>query len=41
MTFPFDVRDKLKGALAFVHCEAVGGLMLMTAAVAAHRARSA
>ena len=35
MTFAFDPRGKLKGALAFVHHEAAGGLALMTAAVAA------
>jgi Na+:H+ antiporter, NhaA family len=35
MTFPFDVRDKLKGGLAFVHHEAAGGLVLMVAALAA------
>ena len=35
MTFAFDVRGKLKGALAFVHHEAAGGLVLMLAALAA------
>jgi NhaA family Na+:H+ antiporter len=35
MTFGFDVRGKLKGALAFVHHEAAGGLVLMVAALAA------
>jgi NhaA family Na+:H+ antiporter len=35
MTFSFDVRDKLKGALAFVHHEAAGGMVLMVAALAA------
>jgi NhaA family Na+:H+ antiporter len=35
MTFAFDARGKLKGALAFVHHEAAGGLALMAAAVAA------
>jgi NhaA family Na+:H+ antiporter len=35
MTFPFDARSKLKGALAFVDREAAGGLVLMLAAMAA------
>jgi NhaA family Na+:H+ antiporter len=35
MTFAFNVRGKLKGALAFVHHEAAGGLVLMLAALAA------
>ena len=35
MTFAFDARGKLKGALAFVHHEAAGGLALMAAALAA------
>ena len=35
MTFGFDVHGKLKGALAFVHHEAAGGLALMAAALAA------
>ncbi|MFZ1103929.1 MAG: Na+/H+ antiporter NhaA, partial [Hyphomicrobiaceae bacterium] len=35
MTFAFDARSKLKGALAFVHHEAAGGLVLMLAALAA------
>ncbi|HEX5997841.1 MAG TPA: Na+/H+ antiporter NhaA [Hyphomicrobiaceae bacterium] len=35
MTFTFEVRGKLKGALAFVHHEAAGGLALMLAALAA------
>jgi NhaA family Na+:H+ antiporter len=35
MTFAFDARGKLKGALAFVHHEAAGGLVLMLAALAA------
>jgi NhaA family Na+:H+ antiporter len=35
MTFAFDVRGKLKGALAFVQHEAAGGLVLMAAALAA------
>jgi NhaA family Na+:H+ antiporter len=35
MTFGFDVRGKLKGALAFVQHEAAGGLVLMAAALAA------
>src|SRR5262245_59282544 len=35
MTFAFDARGKLKGALAFVHHEAAGGLALMLAALAA------
>jgi NhaA family Na+:H+ antiporter len=35
MTFGFDVHGKLKGALAFVHHEAAGGLVLMLAALAA------
>jgi NhaA family Na+:H+ antiporter len=35
MTFGFDVRGKLKGALAFVQHEAAGGLVLMVAALAA------
>jgi NhaA family Na+:H+ antiporter len=35
MTFAFDVRGKLKGALAFVQHEAAGGLTLMVAALAA------
>jgi NhaA family Na+:H+ antiporter len=35
MTFAFDARGKLKGALAFVHHEAAGGLALMVAALAA------
>jgi len=35
MTFGFPVSGKLKGALAFVHHEAAGGLALMAAALAA------
>lgn len=35
MTFGFNLRGKLKGALAFVHHEAAGGLVLMVAALAA------
>ena len=35
MTFGFAVPGKLKGALAFVHHEAAGGLALMAAALAA------
>jgi len=35
MTFGFTVPGKLKGALAFVHHEAAGGLVLMAAALAA------
>jgi Na+:H+ antiporter, NhaA family len=35
MTFGFPVPGKLKGALAFVHHEAAGGLALMAAALAA------
>jgi len=35
MTFGFNVPSKLKGALAFVHHEAAGGLALMAAALAA------
>jgi NhaA family Na+:H+ antiporter len=35
MTFGFPVPGKLKGALAFVHHEAAGGLVLMAAALAA------
>jgi Na+:H+ antiporter, NhaA family len=35
MTFAFDPRGKLKGALAFVHHEAAGGLALIAAALAA------
>jgi NhaA family Na+:H+ antiporter len=35
MTFPFDVRGKLKGALAFAHHEAAGGLALLAAAAVA------
>ena len=35
MTPAADVRDKLKGALAFFHHEAAGGLVLMAAALAA------
>ncbi len=35
MTFSFDMRGKLKGALAFVHHEAAGGLVLILAALAA------
>jgi NhaA family Na+:H+ antiporter len=35
MTFAFDVRSKLKGALAFAQHEAAGGLVLVIAAIAA------
>ncbi len=35
MTFGFAPRGKLKGALAFVHHEAAGGVMLLLAALAA------
>jgi NhaA family Na+:H+ antiporter len=35
MSAPPDVRDKLKGALAFLHHEAAGGLVLMVAALLA------
>src|SRR5262245_16310062 len=35
MTFAFDPRGKLKGALAFVHHEAAGGVALIFAAMAA------
>src|SRR5262245_60979202 len=35
MTFGFPVPGKLKGALAFVHHEAAGGVALMAAALAA------
>jgi NhaA family Na+:H+ antiporter len=35
MTFAFDARGKLKGALAFVQHEAAAGLVLMAAALAA------
>jgi NhaA family Na+:H+ antiporter len=35
MTFAFDARGKLKGALAFVQHEAAGGLVLILAALAA------
>src|SRR5262245_10871941 len=35
MTFAFNARSKLKGALAFVHHEAAGGLVLIAAALAA------
>jgi NhaA family Na+:H+ antiporter len=35
MTFGFNVHGKLKGALAFVHHEAAGGLVLVLAALAA------
>jgi hypothetical protein len=35
MTFGFDARGKLKGALAFVHHQAAGGLALLAAALGA------
>src|SRR5215470_14010685 len=35
MTFGFDIPSKLKGALAFVHHEAAGGVALLAAALAA------
>jgi NhaA family Na+:H+ antiporter len=35
MTLPDAVREKLKGALAFIHHEAAGGMVLLAAAIAA------
>ena len=39
MTLPDAVREKLKGALAFIHHEAAGGIVLLAAAIAALLAR--